>query len=451
MHDEPDGLGALHDEVAGGGVRHVADLGDRRLDGLPRARRDVALAVDARGSPCRATRRPRRRRRARWRASAGVGVVTTTHCSCVGALDNADDRAGTLCTFTDSRRVSCRSSNLCTFTHADDVDREHREPRSSRTSRSPQPRRPAPLPAPTASPSAATTTPSSGIAERLARRRRTHARGRRRPRRDQHLRLVRPAEPRPGESTSPRLDEIIDLLHEAGIRVNLGTGTASPPPWLTTPAPRDPARSSPTARPATPAAARPGARARRSSASTPSPSSRPVAERYGDHPAVALWHVSNELGCHNALCYCDASAAAFRALARSERYGTIDALNRAWGTSFWSQRYTRLGRDRHAAADALDAQPGPDARLPPLQLRRAARLLPRRGRGHPQAQRPRRSPPTSWSPRTSANLDYWSWAPEMDVVANDHYLDHRLGDPRRRARLRRRPHPRPRRRARRGC
>src|SRR5690606_1770762 len=63
-----------------------------------------------------------------------------------------------------------------------------------------------------------------------------------------------------------------------------------------------------------------------------------VARRYGDHPAVSLWHVSNELGCHNALCYCDESAEAFRTWLR-DRYESIEALNAAWGTSFWSQTY----------------------------------------------------------------------------------------------------------------
>ena len=48
--------------------------------------------------------------------------------------------------------------------------------------------------------------------------------------------------------------------------------------------------------------------------------------------------MSNELGCHNALCYCDVSAAAFRRWL-ADRYGDVDALNDAWGTTFWSQRY----------------------------------------------------------------------------------------------------------------
>jgi len=63
-----------------------------------------------------------------------------------------------------------------------------------------------------------------------------------------------------------------------------------------------------------------------------------VAAHYCDHPALALWHVSNELGCHNSRCYCDVSAAAFRAWLQ-DRYDNIDGLNEAWGTQFWSQRY----------------------------------------------------------------------------------------------------------------
>ena len=64
---------------------------------------------------------------------------------------------------------------------------------------------------------------------------------------------------------------------------------------------------------------------------------RAMAERYGGHPALALWHVSNELGCHNARCYCDVSAAAFRDWLGAVR--RLERLNEAWGTAFWSQHY----------------------------------------------------------------------------------------------------------------
>ena len=107
------------------------------------------------------------------------------------------------------------------------------------------------------------------------------------------------------------LDEQMDELHAAGIRVDLATATASPPPWLT--------HQHPEILPVTQDGRTlwPGGR------QAYCPSSpvfrehalalcRAMAERYADHPALALWHVSNELGCHNARCYCDVSAAAFR-------------------------------------------------------------------------------------------------------------------------------------------
>ena len=61
-----------------------------------------------------------------------------------------------------------------------------------------------------------------------------------------------------------------------------------------------------------------------------------LARRFGRHPAVVGWHISNEYSgeCHCALCQ-----QAFRAFLK-ERYGSLDALNRAWWTGFWSKTYT---------------------------------------------------------------------------------------------------------------
>lgn len=146
--------------------------------------------------------------------------------------------------------------------------------------------------------------------------------------------------PAPGVWDFSALDEIIELLHAAGIRINLGTGTASPAPWLTARHPEIlPVGEDGTV----------FHQGGRQGYCPSSPLFRDyaaevvtrVVERYGNHPAVSLWHVSNELGCHNALCYCDTSAEAFRGWLR-DRYDDIDALNRAWGTTFWSQRYLSL-------------------------------------------------------------------------------------------------------------
>lgn len=60
-----------------------------------------------------------------------------------------------------------------------------------------------------------------------------------------------------------------------------------------------------------------------------------LAERYGSHPEVVAWHVSNE---YNGFCWCDRCQAGFRNWLR-RRYGTIDALNTAWDTAVWSHDY----------------------------------------------------------------------------------------------------------------
>ena len=64
-----------------------------------------------------------------------------------------------------------------------------------------------------------------------------------------------------------------------------------------------------------------------------------IAARYGEHPAVVGWQTDNEFGCHaTTRSYGPASRDAFRVWLRA-RYGTLDALNEAWGNVFWSQEY----------------------------------------------------------------------------------------------------------------
>ncbi|MBL7257584.1 beta-galactosidase [Paractinoplanes lichenicola] len=233
-------------------------------------------------------------------------------------------------------------------------------------------------------------------------------------------------EPRPGEYDFAALDEIVGLLHDSGIKLNLGTGTASAPPWLT--------RRHPDVLPVTADGTTryPGGR----QAFCPSsPIFREhalrlveqIATRYGGHPALALWHVSNELGCHNALCYCEASAEAFRVWLAT-RYGTVEALNKAWGTAFWSQRYDsfdevqppRLALSVRNPAQLVDFQRFSSDEL--LDYYRAEAAVLRRFSDAPIT--------TNFMVTAHIrNQDYWSWAADMDVVANDHYLDHRLSDP----------------------
>ncbi len=133
------------------------------------------------------------------------------------------------------------------------------------------------------------------------------------------------------------LDRIMDLLHAGGVGVNLATATASPPPWL--------ARLYPDSRPVTADGVRLEVGARQ--LYCPSHAAfrqralrlvRALAERYATHPALQMWHVNNEYGCHISECFCELCAARFRTWLE-ERYGTLDALNDAWSTAFWSLHY----------------------------------------------------------------------------------------------------------------
>ena len=62
-----------------------------------------------------------------------------------------------------------------------------------------------------------------------------------------------------------------------------------------------------------------------------------MAARYGSHPAVALWHIGNEYGCHVSACYCE-QPRPVPALARGPLPGH-GRLNEAAGRAVWSQRY----------------------------------------------------------------------------------------------------------------
>jgi beta-galactosidase len=226
-------------------------------------------------------------------------------------------------------------------------------------------------------------------------------------------------EPRPGQYDFAWLDRVMDLLHAGGIFVDLATATASPPPWL--------AKLHPESLPVTREGVvlSPGGRQHYCPSSVAYREAanalvRQLAMRYREHLALALWHINNEYGCHLPACYCDASAAAFRAWLRA-RYGTLDALNEAWGTAFWSQRYgdwgeilpPRLAPTFANPTQQLDfARFSSDALLECFDAERAIlkELTPD-------------VPVTTNFMGFFKPLDYWTWAAHEDVVAEDSYPD----------------------------
>ena len=144
-------------------------------------------------------------------------------------------------------------------------------------------------------------------------------------------------EPREGEYDFSFLDEVLDLLAGAGIDVDLGTPTTVPPAWFWAGVPAGPS-GHPRGRDARVRLAgdrlaeQPRVPAGRAAIAAK------LAERYAHHPAVVMWHVHNEYGAPVAESFDAASVANFRAWLE-RRYGSLDALNTAWGTTFWGQVY----------------------------------------------------------------------------------------------------------------
>jgi beta-galactosidase len=163
-------------------------------------------------------------------------------------------------------------------------------------------------------------------------------------------------EPSAGELHWDWLDRAIATLHGEGLKVVLGTPTATPPKWLCDAHPDILAVD---------AHGRPrGFGSRRhycfSSLAYREQSARIVrlmAERYGQHEAVAAWQTDNEYGCHDTvLSYSPAARAAFRRWL-VERYGDINALNKSWGTVFWSQCYRSFDEIDAPVGTVTEAHP----------------------------------------------------------------------------------------------
>jgi len=234
--------------------------------------------------------------------------------------------------------------------------------------------------------------------------------------------LVEPAEK---EYDFGWLDDILNLLHENGIRVDLANASATPPPWFS--------HAHPDSLPVDADGVRHWYGGRQAFCPS-SPDYRMAAarltetmvKRYAAHPAVVMWHVHNEYGCHNWHCFCDTSAAAFRAWLR-DRYGTLERLNDAWGTAFWSQRYGDWEQVIPPRATAYNTFANPTQQLDFWRF--SSEELLDCYRAEAQVLREHSTQPVTTNFMGFFKpLDYWAWAKEQDLVSNDHYLLGTLDD-----------------------
>ena len=149
-------------------------------------------------------------------------------------------------------------------------------------------------------------------------------------------------EPEPGEIHLGWLEGAIEACGRAGLKVVLGTPTACPPKWLVD--------RMPDMLPVDIHGRVRGHGSRRhydfshlGYRAECERIVRIVAERFGRNPHVQMWQTDNEYACHETVISWSAAARDGFRRWLAARYGTIDALNQAWGTVFWSMRYRSFG------------------------------------------------------------------------------------------------------------
>lgn len=142
-------------------------------------------------------------------------------------------------------------------------------------------------------------------------------------------------EPREGEYDFDWLERVLDTLYANGIHVFLATPSGARPAWMSQKYPEVLRVSDQGIR---------NLHGERHNHCFTSPVYRAfvhkinaaLAERFGKHPAVVGWHVSNE---YSGECHCELCQEAFRRWLM-KKYGTLNALNQAYWTGFWAKTYT---------------------------------------------------------------------------------------------------------------
>ena len=218
------------------------------------------------------------------------------------------------------------------------------------------------------------------------------------------------------------LDRIIDKLGKAGIATDLASATATAPLWLY--------EKHPEVLPCDKFGHPVNAGSRQSWSPT-SPVfkeyaltlCRKLAERYGANPYVTAWHMGNEYGWNNRNDYSDNALNAFR-LWCERKYGTIGALNQAWGTTFWGQEMNSFDEVLIPRFMGADSMVNPGQKLDFERFGNDMLLDFYKAERDAIAEIcPDKPFTTNFMVSTDqCCMDYAAWAEEVNFVSNDHYF-----------------------------
>ena len=218
------------------------------------------------------------------------------------------------------------------------------------------------------------------------------------------------------------LDRIIDKLGKAGIATDLASATATAPLWLY--------EKHPEVLPCDKFGHPVNAGSRQSWSPT-SPVfkeyaltlCRKLAERYGSNPYVTAWHMGNEYGWNNRNDYSDNALNAFR-LWCERKYGTIGALNQAWGTTFWGQEMNSFDEVLIPRFMGADSMVNPGQKLDFERFGNDMLLDFYKAERDAIAEIcPDKPFTTNFMVSTDqCCMDYADWANEVNFVSNDHYF-----------------------------
>ena len=220
-------------------------------------------------------------------------------------------------------------------------------------------------------------------------------------------------EPSEGVYTMDWLKDLLDRLYENGIHAFLATPSGARPAWMSQKYPE-------VLRVAENGLRNPHGKRHNHCLTSPvyrefvRKMNGELARRFGHHPAVVGWHISNE---YSGACHCELCQDRFRGWLKA-RYGTLDAINRAWWTGFWSKTYTEWDQLHSPTEAGEDALHGLNLAWHRFTTEQTADFL----RAEIQAVREFSDlPVTTNLMEFFGGLDYHRLAKELDFVSYDSY------------------------------